>query len=259
MNWITDFVKPKLKALIRKKDIPENLWVKCRACENMIFHSVFKEELHVCPQCQHHMALPAEQYFEMLFDDGKYEELDIPEVPHDPLKFKDSKRYADRLKHYRNKTKKSDAVLMGVGNIDGKKVVVFAMDFAFMGGSMGAAVGESFVVAVKKSVELQVPFIGLTQSGGARMQEAVISLMQMPKTVAAIELLKEKRLPYWVILTSPTFGGVTASFAMLGDIHIAETGALIGFYGKTCDRTNNTTETTRRFPNGGISVGSRDG
>lgn len=232
MNWITNFVKPTLKVFSRKKDIPENLWIKCDACDNMIFHRLFYENMHVCNHCNHHMVMPIKRYFSYIFDNEEYQEIDIPAVKIDPLKFKDSKKYIDRLKTYRNKTKKQDAVLMGYGNIDTQPVVMFAMDFSFMGGSMGAAVGESFVQAVLKAVELKVPFIALTQSGGARMQEAAVSLMQMPKTVAAIELLKESKLPYWVILTSPTFGGVTASFAMLGDIHIAEPGALIGFTGR---------------------------
>lgn len=232
MNWITDFVKPKLGIFSKRNEIPDNLWVKCDACDNMIFHRALQESFHVCTHCGHHMQFGVDAYLKLLFDEGIYQEIPVPDVPLDPLKFKDSKKYVDRMKQYRQQTKRQDAAMMGMGMINMKQAVVFVMDFAFMGGSMGMAVGASFVAAVQQAIRFNVPFIAITRSGGARMQEAVLSLMQMPRTVAAIELLKEKRIPYLVVLASPTFGGVTASFAMLGDIHIAEPGALIGFTGR---------------------------
>ena len=198
----------------------------------MIFHRMLAENLNVCTHCGHHMQFGVDEYLQLLFDDGLYQNIPIPEVPIDPLKFKDSKKYVDRIKQYRHQTKRADAVLMGTGLIGSNQAVVFAMDFAFMGGSMGMAVGASFVAAVEQAIRYNAPFIVVARSGGARMQEAVLSLMQMPRTVAAIELLRSHSLPYLVVLTSPTFGGVTASFAMLGDIHIAEPGALIGFTGR---------------------------
>ncbi len=232
MNWITNFVKPKLNVFSKRGGVPENLWVKCDACETMIFHRMLVENLHVCTNCGHHMQFDVDDYLKLLFDDGLYQSIPIPEVPLDPLKFRDSKKYVDRLRQYRSQTKRLDAVSMGAGLIDSRQAIIFVMDFAFMGGSMGMAVGASFVAAVQQAIRMNAPFIVIARSGGARMQEAVLSLMQMPRTVAAIELLREHKLPYLVILTSPTFGGVTASFAMLGDIHIAEPGALIGFTGR---------------------------
>ncbi|MEK7654837.1 MAG: acetyl-CoA carboxylase, carboxyltransferase subunit beta [Pseudomonadota bacterium] len=232
MNWITNFVKPKLNVFSKRGEIPENLWIKCDACENMIFHRMLAENLNVCTHCDHHMQFGVDAYMQLLFDDSLYQEIPIPEVPIDPLKFKDSKKYADRIKQYRHQTKRQDAVLMGAGLIGGNQSVLFVMDFAFMGGSMGMAVGASFVAGVEQAIRFNAPFIVISRSGGARMQEAVLALMQMPRTVAAIELLRSHHLPYLVVLASPTFGGVTASFAMLGDIHIAEPGALIGFTGR---------------------------
>ncbi|WP_119679933.1 acetyl-CoA carboxylase, carboxyltransferase subunit beta [Indioceanicola profundi] len=231
MNWLTNFVRPKIQSLMSsKKDVPDNLWHKCPSCEAMIFHRDLEENLHVCQHCGHHMRIGPEKRLQMLFDPG-FETIELPKVLVDPLKFRDQKRYTDRLKDAQSKTGRQDAIIVAHGAINGQPAVIAAFDFGFMGGSMGMAVGEALVAAAKLAVLQQVPLIAIPASGGARMQEAILSLMQMPRSIIAVEMVKEAGLPYLVVLTDPTTGGVTASFAMVGDIHIAEPGAIIGFAG----------------------------
>ncbi len=232
MNWLTNFVKPKLTALVRKKDVPENLWNNCPSCASMIHHKDLNENLRVCVTCNYHFRMTAEKRIETLFSKEKFLEIKLDEIPDDPLKFSDKKKYKDRLKEYRKKTGRKDAFILGVGDIDDKKAIYGFMNFNFMGGSMGRAVGEGIVKGAQKAIENNCPYIIFTSSGGARMQEGTISLMQMPRTVAAVELLNVNKIPYIVVLTEPTTGGVTASFAMLGDITIAEKGSTVGFAGK---------------------------
>ncbi|MBP7337856.1 acetyl-CoA carboxylase, carboxyltransferase subunit beta [Niveispirillum sp.] len=230
MNWLTNFVKPKIQALVSKKEVPDNLWHKCPSCGAMLFHRDLEEQLHVCQHCGHHMRLDPVRRLKTLLDPG-YQLIELPKVVVDPLKFRDQKRYTDRLKEAQTKTGRQDAIVVAHGKINGQGTVVAAFDFNFMGGSMGMAVGEGLLAAARLAVLQQVPLIAIPASGGARMQEAILSLMQMPRTVIAVEMVKEAGLPYIVLLTDPTTGGVTASFAMLGDIHIAEPGAQIGFAG----------------------------
>jgi len=232
MNWITNYVRPKIRSLVgAKSDVPENLWLQCPSCEQMLFHRDLAENRNVCSNCGHHMRLAARERLEMLFDGGAFEEIELPEAQADPLKFRDRKRYSDRLKKARNKTKAQDAALVAHGKLDGVDVVIAGLDFSFMGGSMGVAVGEALVTAAELAVKRNAPLIAITASGGARMQEGALSLMQMPRTVIAVQMVKEAGLPYIVLLTDPTTGGVSASFAMLGDVHITEPGAMIGFAG----------------------------
>jgi len=231
MSWLTNFVRPKLRALVRKTDVPDNLWDTCPACSKMIFHRDLEANQRVCPHCGHHMRLPAKRRLESLFDEGAYARIELPKVAVDPLKFRDQKKYTDRLKAAREKTGEQDAILVAHGRIGGMGAVVAVFDFEFQGGSMGLAVGEGLVAASKLAVLQQVPLIVIPASGGARMQEGILSLMQMPRSVIAAEDVKEAGLPYIVILTDPTTGGVSASFAMLGDIAISEPGATIGFAG----------------------------
>ncbi|HYC01972.1 MAG TPA: acetyl-CoA carboxylase, carboxyltransferase subunit beta [Azospirillaceae bacterium] len=230
MNWLTNFVRPKIRALVSKKEVPDNLWHKCPSCEAMIFHRDLEENLHVCQHCGFHMRLDPARRLQMLFDPG-YHTIELPKPIVDPLKFRDQKRYTDRLKEAQSKTGRNDAIVVAHGKIGGHPAVVAAFDFGFMGGSMGIAVGEGLLAAAKLAVLQQAPLIAIPASGGARMQEGILSLMQMPRTTIAVEMVKEAGLPYVVVLTDPTTGGVTASFAMLGDIHIAEPGAQIGFAG----------------------------
>mgnify|MGYP001022051273 CR=1 FL=1 len=232
MSWITNFVRPKIKALISKKDIPDNLWQKCPGCQTLLYHQDLQKNLHVCQHCGHHMRMGVMERLNMLFDEGKYQTIDLPKTAADPLKFKDRKRYAARLKDAQGATGRKDAIVVAQGAIGGITTVIAAFDFDFMGGSMGAAVGDGLVTASRLSVMLGAPLIAIPASGGARMQEGILSLMQMPRSVIAVEQVKEARLPYIVLLTDPTTGGVSASFAMLGDIHIAEPGAQIGFAGR---------------------------
>ena len=232
MNWLTNFVKPKLSALVRKKEVPENLWNNCPSCATMIHHKDLNENLRVCASCNYHFRMTAEKRIEVLFSKEKFTEIKLDEISDDPLKFYDKKKYKDRLKEYRKKTGREDAFILGIGDIDNKKAIYGFMNFNFMGGSMGRAVGEGIVRGAQKAIENKYPYIIFTSSGGARMQEGTISLMQMPRTVAAVELLNVNKIPYIVVLTEPTTGGVTASFAMLGDITIAEKGSTIGFAGK---------------------------
>ncbi|NFV80862.1 acetyl-CoA carboxylase, carboxyltransferase subunit beta [Magnetospirillum aberrantis] len=231
MNWLTNYVRPKLQALVRPKDVPDNLWRKCPTCGHMIFHRDLEKALNVCQHCGHHMRLSVKKRLEMLFDDGKYTRIELPKAAEDPLKFKDQKRYTDRLKDTRAKTGETDAIVVAHGKMGGLAVVIAAFNFDFQGGSMGVAVGEGIVAAAELAVLQDAPLIVIPASGGARMQEGILSLMQMARTTVAVDKVKEKRLPYVVLLTDPTTGGVSASFAMLGDIAIAEPGCVIGFAG----------------------------
>ena len=232
MNWLTNFVKPKLSALVKRKDVPENLWQNCPSCGNMIHHKDLKENLRVCNTCNHHFRMSADDRIKLLFSKDETQEIELDKISDDPLNFSDKKKYKDRLKEYRKKTKREDAFILLNTKIGQSNIVCGLMNFAFMGGSMGRAVGGAIVKGAQTALEKKCPFVIFTSSGGARMQEGIISLMQMPRTVAAVELLNQNNIPYIVVLTEPTTGGVTASFAMLGDITIAEQGSTIGFAGK---------------------------
>lgn len=233
MNWLTNLIRPRIRSLVgEQKDVPENLWQKCESCEGMLFHSELSANHFVCYHCGHHLPIKAEDRLKLVFDEGKYERISLPNVEHDPLKFKDRKKYADRLKEYQNKIKEKDAIIVAKGKIGGQNAVIAAFNFAFMGGSMGTAVGEGIVKAAETAVKNKAALIAIPASGGARMQEGALSLMQMPRTTIAVNMVKKAGLPYFVLLTNPTTGGVTASFAMLGDIHIAEPGSTIGFAGR---------------------------
>ena len=231
MSWLSNFVRPKLRALIKKSDSSSNLWIKCNGCGQMVYHKDLQDSVHVCPNCGHHMKMSARQRIEWILDEESIKELTIPKIQVDPLKFKDSKKYIDRIKDAKSKSKSEEAIIIASGQIGGNNAMAVALDFNFMGGSMGAAVGEGFLAAAREAIKLDIPLVIFTSSGGARMQEGIFSLMQLPKTVVAVNELKEKKIPYIVILTNPTTGGVSASFAMLGDITFAEPGALIGFAG----------------------------
>jgi acetyl-CoA carboxylase carboxyl transferase subunit beta len=231
MSWLDRFARPKVSALFRKNDIPQDLWEKCEKCEQMIFHRELENNLRVCPHCDHHMRIGADTRLGMLFDEGSYQTIELPEVASDPLRFRDRKRYADRLRDARSATGHDDAIVVAHGQLGEASVVVAAFNFGFLGGSMGMGVGESLIAAARLAVLQESPLIIVPSSGGARMQEGVLSLMQMARTTIAIDELKDAGLPYVVLLTNPTTGGVTASFAMLGDIAIAEPGAVIGFAG----------------------------
>jgi acetyl-CoA carboxylase carboxyl transferase subunit beta len=232
MNWLTNFVKPKLSALVKRKDVPENLWQNCPSCGSMIHHKDLKENLRVCNTCNHHFRMSADDRIELFFSKDETQEIELDKISDDPLNFSDKKKYKDRLKEYRKKTKREDAFILLNTKIGQLNIVCGLMNFAFMGGSMGRAVGGAIVKGAQTALEKKCPFVIFTSSGGARMQEGIISLMQMPRTVAAVELLNQNKIPYIVVLTEPTTGGVTASFAMLGDITIAEQGSTIGFAGK---------------------------
>ncbi|WP_114950712.1 acetyl-CoA carboxylase, carboxyltransferase subunit beta [Sphingosinicella terrae] len=229
MSWLNR-VRNKIPFL-PKRETPETLWHKCPECDAMVFLKEYEENLFVCPRCEHHGRIGPARRFDMLLDPG-YTLLPAPQVREDPLKFRDSKRYTDRLKTARQQTGESDALINASGAIEGRPLVLGVQDFAFMGGSMGMAVGAAFVAGARAAIERRSPYAIVTAAGGARMQEGILSLMQMPKTTVAIAELKEAGLPYIVILADPTTGGVTASYAMLGDVHIAEPGALIGFAGQ---------------------------
>lgn len=231
MSWLTNFVRPKIRKLVQKTDVPENLWDKCPGCGQMIFHRELDANLRVCPHCGHHMRIGVKRRLELMFDEGKYERVELPKVAIDPLRFKDRKRYVDRLKEAQTKSEEQDAIIVAYGTMSDTEVVVAAFNFDFMGGSMGMAVGEGLVTAADLAVKRKAGLIAVPASGGARMQEGILSLMQMPRSVIAVDQVKEAGLPFIVLLTDPTTGGVSASFAMLGDIQIAEPGAQIGFAG----------------------------
>ena len=231
MNWIDNVVRPKIRSFLNKKESPDNLWVKCPVSGEMVFYKDLEANQWVVPGSGHHMRIKARDRLASFFDGGIYEELTFPEVAQDPLKFRDVKRYSDRLRDARNKTGMNDAILSGEGHVLGQKLVACVQDFEFNGGSLGLAAGEAILTSMMQAVDHKLPFVMFTASGGARMQEGVLSLMQMPRTTIGVQMLKEAGLPYIVVLTNPTTGGVTASYAMLGDVHIAEPGAQIGFAG----------------------------
>lgn len=232
MSWIDNFVRPKIKALVGRPEVPDNLWRKCPGCGQMIFHRDMARHHHVCQHCGHHMRLPVDQRLAMLFDDGEYQVSALPRAQPDPLKFRDRKRYSERLRDARGATRRDDAVVVAHGLMGGRDTVIAAFDFDFMGGSMGVAVGEGIVTAAQLAIDRQAALITIPASGGARMQEGILSLMQLPRTTIAVNRVKDAGLPYLVVLSDPTTGGVTASFAMLGDVHLAEPGAQIGFAGR---------------------------
>lgn len=231
MNWITNFVRPKINSMLGRRDMPENLWIKDPESGEMVFHKDLEENQYVIPSSGHHMKISAKERLKYFFDDGKYETIENPKVAVDPLKFRDEKRYIDRLKDAKAKTGLEDAIVSASGTIDGLPIVATVQDFAFMGGSLGMAAGEAIIAAFDVALKKKRPLVLFAASGGARMQEGILSLMQLPRTTVAVDRLKEAGLPYIVVLTNPTTGGVTASYAMLGDVHIAEPGALIGFAG----------------------------
>jgi len=233
MNWISNFVRPRIKSFMAgRSETPENLWRKCSACGEMIFHRDLEAAQHVCPQCGHHMRIGPARRFAAVFDAGVYEELPQPDVAQDPLHFRDERKYPDRLKDARSKTGRKEAFSAARGTLDGLPVMIGVQPFDFLGGSLGIAVGEGIVRAMQTAVEEHRPFILFVASGGARMQEGILSLMQMPRATIGVDMLNEAGLPYIVVLTDPTTGGVSASYAMLGDVQIAEPGALIGFTGQ---------------------------
>ncbi|PPR42916.1 MAG: Acetyl-coenzyme A carboxylase carboxyl transferase subunit beta [Alphaproteobacteria bacterium MarineAlpha6_Bin2] len=231
MNWLTNYIKPKLQSLVKKRDIPKNLWLKCQ-CGTMIYYKDYEKSLGVCDQCGTHIRLSSSMRVKFLFDEGKYEKIKVPSNNNDPLSFKDKRKYKDRLKEAQKRTKENDAVIIAEGKIENISVLAIVFDFNFMGGSMGVSVGDSIVKGSELSLKKNLPLIIIPSSGGARMQEGILSLMQMPRTVAAIKKVKDNKIPYIVVLTDPTTGGVCASFAMLGDILIAEKDATIGFAGR---------------------------
>jgi acetyl-CoA carboxylase carboxyl transferase subunit beta len=230
MSWLSRVRKG--IPFLPKRQSTDNLWHKCVKCGTMVFLKEWEDNLRVCPRCDHHDRIGPWARFEQLFDSARYELLPAPEVREDPLRFKDSKRYTDRLKAARASTEERDALLNARGTVDDNLVIVGVQDFAFMGGSMGIAVGAAIVAGVRAAIETKCPYVLFTAAGGARMQEGILSLMQMPRTTVALAELREAGLPYIVVLTDPTTGGVTASYAMLGDVQLAEPGALIGFAGQ---------------------------
>lgn len=231
MNWITNYVRPRINSIFSRRDVPENLWSKCDECGTMLFHRELVESLHVCTNCGHHMAITPRARFEALFDGGIFSEIKVPKPIDDPLKFRDQKRYPDRLRAAQKSTGEAEAMLVAEGDMGRTPIVAVAQDFSFMAGSMGMYVGNAIIAAAERAVALKRPLILFSAAGGARMQEGILSLMQMPRTTVAIQMLKEAGLPYIVVLTHPTTGGVTASYAMLGDVQIAEPNALICFAG----------------------------
>ena len=231
MNWISNYVRPRINSIFSRRETPDNLWSKCTSCGTMLFHRELSENLNVCSECGHHMPITPRDRFGNLFDGGIFVEIKVPKPIIDPLQFKDQKKYPDRMKSAQKTTGEAEAMLIAEGEMGRTPVVMAAQDFSFMGGSMGMYVGNAIVKAAERAVELKRPLILFSAAGGARMQEGILSLMQMPRTTVAIQMLKEAKLPYIVVLTHPTTGGVTASYAMLGDIHIAEPNALICFAG----------------------------
>lgn len=232
MNWLKNWVRPKLRELVGQKDVPDHLWHKCPSCEEMIFHRDLEKNLSVCQHCGHHMRIGARKRFELLFDDGAYTTIELKMPVVDPLKFRDRRKYTERLKEAQAKAGEQDAILVAHGKMGGTKTVIAALNFDFMGGSMGMAVGDGLIAAAHLAVVQEAPLIVIPASGGARMQEGILSLMQLARTTIAVEEVRDAGLPYIVVLADPTTGGVSASFAMLGDIAIAEPGAIIGFAGQ---------------------------
>jgi len=233
MNWINNVVRPKIQRVFKKREqTPDNLWHKCGNCGEMIFHRDLDAAMRVCPACDHHLRLGTKERLASVFDNADYQLVAVDGVALDPLKFRDQKKYPDRLKEARAKTGRDDAVTVAHGPLDDVETVVAIEDFSFMGGSLGMAAGEAIIRGAEKARELNAPYVLFTAAGGARMQEGILSLMQMPRTTVAIQLLREAGLPFIVVLTDPTTGGVLASYAMLGDVHLAEPKALIGFSGR---------------------------
>ena len=233
MNWITNSVLPKIKALVQPREVPENFWTKCPGCGEMIFHRQLEDNLQVCTSCGYHFKLNAKARLKSLFDKDTLTLIELEkQLNSDPLKFRDIKKYSDRLREARTRTSQDDAIVIAEGELNGLEMVAAVFSFEFMGGSMGIAVGNAILKAAELAVSKKAPLIIFPSSGGARMQEGILSLMQLPRTVIATQMVKEAGLPLIVVLTNPTTGGVTASFAMLGDIHIAEPGAIIGFAGQ---------------------------
>ncbi len=231
MNWISNYVRPTINSIFSRREVPENLWTKCPECGTMLFHRELSDNLNVCSNCDHHMVITPRERFNGLFDGGIFTEIKVPEPTADPLHFKDQKKYPDRIKDARKKTGEQEAMLVAEGEIDRTPIVAIAQDFSFMGGSMSMFVGNAIIAAAERAIMLKRPLILFSAAGGARMQEGILGLMQMPRSTIAVDMLKEAGLPYVVVLTHPTTGGVTASYAMLGDVHIAEPNALICFAG----------------------------
>ncbi len=231
MNWITNYVRPRINSLFSRREVPENLWTKCPECGTMLFHRELADNLSVCTSCNHHLAITPRERFRALFDGGLFNEVKVPEPIADPLQFRDQKKYPERMKAAQKSTGEKEAMLVAEGEIGRTPIVAAGQDFSFMAGSMGMYVGNAIIAAAERAVKLRRPLVLFSAAGGARMQEGILSLMQMPRTTVAVEMLKEAGLPYIVVLTHPTTGGVTASYAMLGDVQIAEPGALICFAG----------------------------
>ena len=231
MNWIDNVVRPKIRSFLNRREVEDNLWVKCPETGEMVFHRDLEANQWVVPNSGYHMKIKPADRLEHFFDDGEYSTIPLPAVAPDPLKFRDTKRYTDRLKEARTKTGQDDAIVVAIGRLYGQEIVATVQDGDFMLGSLGMAAGSAIIAGLEAAVERKLPFVIFTASGGARMQEGILSLMQMPRTTVAVQRLREAGLPYIVVLTNPTTGGVTASYAMLGDVHIAEPGALICFAG----------------------------
>jgi acetyl-CoA carboxylase carboxyl transferase subunit beta len=231
MNWISNYVRPKINSLFSRREVPENLWTKCPECGTMLFHRELADNQNVCTHCDHHMTISPRDRFSAMFDGGIFAEIKVPEPPLDPLHFRDQKKYTDRLKAAQKASGEKDAMLVAEGEIWRTPIVAACQDFSFMAGSMGQYVGNAFVAGAERALKTKRPFVVFTASGGARMQEGILSLMQMPRSTVAIQMLREAGLPYIVVLTHPTTGGVTASYAMLGDVQLAEPNAQIGFAG----------------------------
>ncbi|MDP4033100.1 MAG: acetyl-CoA carboxylase, carboxyltransferase subunit beta [Pseudorhodobacter sp.] len=231
MNWISNYVRPTINSLFSRREMPENLWTKCPECGTMLFHRELKDNLNVCTACDNHMAITPRERFDALFDGGIFTEVKVPEPTADPLHFRDQKKYPDRLKAAQKASGDRDAMLVAEGEMGRTPIIAAAQDFSFMGGSMGMYVGNAIIAAAARAVTLKRPLVLFAAAGGARMQEGILALMQMPRSTVAVQMLKEAGLPYVVVLTHPTTGGVTASYAMLGDVQIAEPGALICFAG----------------------------
>src|ERR1700676_149016 len=231
MNWISNVVRPKIRNLLARRDVPENLWIKCPESGQLVFYKDVEANQFVIPGSNYHMRMGAVARLKSMFDGETWFDMGVPDVPLDPLKFRDERRYTDRLKDARAKTGLKDAIKLGLGRLDGLAVVIAVQDFDFMGGSLGMAAGEAVIKGLETAAAKHTPFILFAASGGARMQEGILSLMQLPRTTVAVQMMREARKPYMLVLTNPTTGGVTASYAMLGDVHLAEPGALIGFTG----------------------------
>ena len=231
MNWITNVVRPKIRSMLNRRESPENLWIKCPETGQLVFFKDVEANQFVIPSSNYHMRMGASARLKLMFDGQTWLDIAVPQVAADPLKFRDERRYADRLRDARTKTGLQDAIKLGLGKLDGLPVTIGVQDFDFMGGSLGMAAGEAVVKGLETAAERGTPFIMFAASGGARMQEGILSLMQLPRTTVAVQMLREAKKPYIVVLTNPTTGGVTASYAMLGDVQIAEPGALVGFAG----------------------------